>query len=105
MRAVELLRDALGVRIGGLITNENGGSATVNGWIQAATLGLPVVDAPCNGRAHPTGLMGSMGLHRSPGYLSLQAAVGGDPNQGRYLEITAAGSLAGASATVRQASI
>jgi len=105
IRAVELLRDRMGVAVGGLITNENGGSATVNGWIQAAALGLPVVDAPCNGRAHPTGLMGSMGLHRRTGYLSIQAAAGGDPQKGRYLEMTVTGGLSQASALVRQSSI
>ncbi|MEW6522771.1 MAG: DUF917 family protein [Bacillota bacterium] len=105
VRAVEILRDGLGVAVGGLITNENGGSATVNGWVQAAVLGLRVIDAPCNGRAHPTGVMGSLGLHRVAGYQSRQAAVGGDPDRGQYLELAVTGGLQAASAMVRQASV
>ena len=65
--------------------------------------GLPVVDALCNGRAHPTGTMGSMGLHRDPAYVSRQAAAGGDRDKGMYLEIHAAGGLAAASSMVRAA--
>ena len=105
VRAVELLAGQGGTRIDGLITNECGGLATVNGWLQAAILGLPVVDAPCNGRAHPTGLMGSLGLHRDRGYVSLQAAAGGDPAAGRYVELVSRGSLERAAALVLQASI
>lgn len=105
VRAVELLRDRFQVPVGGLIANENGGSATVNGWVQAAVLGLPVIDAPCNGRAHPTGVMGSMGLHLRPGYVSQQAAAGGDPERGYYLELAVSAALPAASALVRQASV
>lgn len=58
VRTIEILQENTGLKIGGIITNENGGAATVNGWIQAAILGIPIIDAPCNGRAHPTGTMG-----------------------------------------------
>ena len=62
-KTIEILQKNSDVKIGGIITNENGGEATVNGWLQASMMGLPLVDAPCNGRAHPTGVMGSMNLH------------------------------------------
>ncbi len=104
-RAVELLQQHFGVAVGGLITNECGGTATLNGWMQAAALGLPLVDAPCNGRAHPTGVMGSMGLHAVDGYVSRQAATGGDETTGRYVEISVSGSLDAASGLVRQAAV
>lgn len=104
-RAVELLRSHAGLAVDGLIANECGGLATVNGWLQAALLGVPVVDAPCNGRAHPTGLMGSIGLQRLPGYVAVQAAVGGDPSAGRYVEIVARGRLERAAALVLQAAV
>ncbi len=93
VRAVELLQKSLGRPVAGLITNENGSTATLNGWLQSACLGLPVVDAPANGRAHPTGVMGSMGLHRDPSYTSVQVAVGGNPDRGRYVEAVFTGSL------------
>jgi DUF917 family protein len=104
VRAVELVA-AGGTPVDGLITNECGGLATVNGWFQAAVLGLPVVDAPCNGRAHPTGLMGSIGLQRLAGYTAVQAAVGGDAQAARRVEMLARGPLERAAALVLQASI
>jgi DUF917 family protein len=105
IRAVQVLAERTGIRLGGIIANENGAGATINGWLQAAVLGVPVVDAPCNGRAHPTGLMGAMGLHRVPGYTAHQVAVGGDPSAGRRVEVYAAGALARAAAVIRAASV
>jgi len=84
-------------------TNENGPETTINGWYQAAATGLPVLDFACNGRAHPTSLMGAMGLHQLPGYVSLQGFSGGDEEH--YLEGTVRGGLENAAALVRQASI
>ncbi len=66
-------------RLGGLISCENGGLNTVCPFPQSAALGIPVIDAPCDGRAHPTALMGSMGLHRVKGYTSIQAFSVGLP--------------------------
>jgi DUF917 family protein len=105
LRAVELFRQQFGVQPGGLMTNECGGNATVNGWLQSAALGLPLIDAACNGRAHPTGVMGSIGLHIDKNYVSRQVAVGGNPRTGRYLEVAASGSLSTAAGLVRDASI
>lgn len=105
IRAVELFQQRFGIQPDGLITNECGGNATVNGWLQAAVLNLPLIDAPCNGRAHPTGVMGSIGLHRDKTYLSRQIAVGGDPAKGRYVEMAVTGSLDSAAAMVRNASV
>lgn len=89
----------------GLISNENGAVATVNGWLQASILGLPLVDAPCNGRAHPLGIMGAMGLDEEPGYTSLQAAIGGRFEDDRHLEVVVRGSLGAASDIIRQAAV
>jgi len=63
IRAVQMLWDA-GVEFDGVIAAENGGHNSFGGWIPAAALGLPVVDIPGDGRAHPTAMMGSMGMHR-----------------------------------------
>ncbi len=89
----------------GIVTNEMGGLATVNGWLQSAETGIPIVDLPSNGRAHPTGVMGAMGLHRDKDYLSVQAAAGGDPAQGRHIELVVSASLSSASQMVRQAAV
>jgi hypothetical protein len=103
LRALDLLRQQLDRPVAGIITNENGAAAAVNGWFQAALSGLPVIDCPCNGRAHPTGVMGSLNLSEVPGYVSRQAAAGGGGE--RYLEVTVSGPLERAAALVRKASV
>ena len=93
VRVVELLSANGCPEPGGFIPNECGGSSITNGWIPAALTGLPLVDALCNGRAHPTGAMGSMGLHKDPAYISHQSAAGGNPDKGLYIELYVAGKL------------
>jgi len=105
IRSAELLRDYGGVCVGGFISSENGGASTANGWVPAAVLGIPVVDAPADGRAHPTGVMGSMGLHKIKDYTSVQAAVGGSREAGTYVEVVARGSLARVDKLIREASV
>lgn len=105
IKSAELLRDYTQIRIGGFIPSENGGASTANGWIPATALEIPVVDAPADGRAHPTGVMGSMGLHRVGDYVSIQAAVGGSREAGAYVELIARGSLARVDRLVREASV
>lgn len=65
------------VPIVAIMTNENGAATTTNGWLQAASIGVPVLDSPANGRAHPTGLMGALNLSEEADYLSIQAFAGG----------------------------
>lgn len=105
VRSAELLRDHARVNVGGFISSENGGSSTANGWVPAAFLEVPVVDAPADGRAHPTGVMGSMGLHKVGDYVSVQAAVGGSREAGTYVEVVARGPLARVDRLVREASV
>jgi len=105
LRAMDLLLEKRPIDLAGVIANENGAGSGVNGWLQAAVLGIPVVDAPCNGRAHPTGLMGAMGLHRVEGYVSVQAAVGGNPDTGRHVELVVEGQVQCAANLVRYASV
>lgn len=73
IRAAQLLRE-VGVEFQGIIAAENGGRNSFGGWVIAAALGLPVVDTPGDGRAHPTALMGSMGLHKTK-YDSVKVGV------------------------------
>ncbi len=105
IRTTTLLLEKRPMKFSGLIANENGAGSGVNGWLQAAMLKLPVVDAPANGRAHPTGLMGAMGLQRVRGYTSIQAAVGGNPETGRYLEIVVEGAVQSMAHLIRFASV
>lgn len=105
IRTVELVKQNSEVNIGGIITNENGGFATINGWLQSAMLGIPLLDAPCNGRAHPTGVMGSMNLHKIPEYRTIQGAVGGNSELHYDLECMLKGSIDTTSNLVRSASV
>jgi DUF917 family protein len=105
VRCVEMVMSVLGRPFAGLIQNEMGGFASANGLIQSAVLGLPLIDAPCNGRAHPFALMGSLGLHKKEGYHSIQAACGGDPFAHRKLEILTQGPIESCSSLMRGASI
>jgi len=105
IKALELLLESCPVELAGIIANENGASSGVNGWLQAAATGIPMIDAPANGRAHPTGLMGAMGINRLDDYVSIQSAVGGNPKTGRYLEAVFKGNLEVTASMVRHASI
>lgn len=105
LRTIKMYEEVINRSVDGFITNENGGTATVNGWIQAASYGKPLVDAPCNGRAHPTGIMGSMGLHKLKDYTSVQTAVGGDSEKQMDVEVYCRGNIYNTSSIVRQASI
>ncbi|MEK4176569.1 DUF917 family protein [Aeribacillus sp. FSL K6-1305] len=86
-----------------LMTNENGAATTINGWLQAAATGLPVIDAPSNGRAHPTGAMGSMNLSEVDGYVSIQSFAGGKGK--RQVEGVVKSSLESAGKIVRSISV
>ncbi|MDE2371671.1 MAG: DUF917 family protein [Burkholderiales bacterium] len=104
-RTIEVLRGEMSqaMRLACLHTNESGAQTTVNGWIQAAMTGLPVLDLACNGRAHPSSVMGAMGLHTDADYVSIQAYAGGA--EARYLEGLTRGRLEQTSALVRHASV
>lgn len=104
VRTVQSLQELAAKPLAALMTNENGGWASVNGWIQSSVLGLPLLDAACNGRAHPTSLMGSMGLHRQGDYVSLQAAAGGNPAKQKRIEIVVKATLDQAEQIVRTTS-
>ncbi|MEM1610792.1 MAG: DUF917 family protein [Sulfolobales archaeon] len=83
--SVRDLEKAIGKPIDGLISSEIGAVNTLSPFPASILLEIPVIDAPCNGRAHPTVLMGSMGLQRLSGYVSIIAArwgIAGDRSRG-----------------------
>ncbi|MCK4392641.1 DUF917 family protein [Candidatus Bipolaricaulota bacterium] len=93
VRAVSLMLEELKGKVGALMTNEIGGLAVVNGLVQSAIVDLPLVDAACNGRAHPTGVMGAMGISLQPGYVVQQVTIGGSQRNAKYVELCCSGSL------------
>jgi DUF917 family protein len=102
IKAAALLQDALGEPLSGLMIGQNGKSSTLNAWLPAAALGLKVVDAVGDLRAHPTGDMGSIGLAGSPKQM-IQTAVGGNRADNRYIELVVKGATAKVSPILRTA--
>lgn len=103
VRAVELLEDALGDKLFGLIIGQNGMSSTLNAWLPAAVRGCKVVDAVGDVRAHPTGDMGSIGMAGS-NLSMIQTAAGGHRASNAYIEVTTRGATAKVSPILRTAS-
>ena len=93
VRALQLLMGAVEEPIVGTVTAQNGSSTTCNGWVASAVLGTLVIDAAGDGRAHPTGKMGSFGLAADDDYQTVQAVAGGNRAQHRYLEVVARGTV------------
>jgi uncharacterized protein len=93
VRALQLLMESVPEPIIGTVTAQNGSSTTCNGWVASAVLGTCVVDAAGDGRAHPTGKMGSFGLAADDEYETVQAVAGGNRAQKRYLEVVTRGTV------------
>ncbi len=107
-RLMELLEKQLdGQQIIGFISCEIGASNTFEPFVPASILGVPVIDAPCDGRAHPLGLMGSLGLEKMK-LPVVQCAVGGRKGEngtaGQYVEISVKGSVESCAALIRNSS-
>ena len=88
----ELLMEAVEEPIVGTVTAQNGSSTTCNGWVASAVLGTLVIDAAGDGRAHPTGKMGSFGLAADDDY---RDRAGGRGRQPRRSTATSRSSRAG----------
>jgi DUF917 family protein len=100
--AARLLQEALGQPLYGLMIGQNGMSSTVNAWLPAAVLGVKVIDAVGDVRAHPTGDMGSIGLAGRP-EPTIQTAAGGNRARNSYIEATLRGATAKVSPVLRAA--
>ena len=98
----EMMQDALGAPIYGLMIGQNGMSSTMNARLPSALLGTKVVDAIGDIRAHPTGDMGSIGMAGSPEATS-QVAAGGHRNSNSYIELVVRGATAKISPILRKA--
>jgi uncharacterized protein len=86
-RAVSLFESFSAHPVEGYLASEVGPLAVTYGLRESATTGVPVVDAPANGRAHPLFVMGSLGLHLRPRRATEAVAVGGIPGTSRYVEL------------------
>jgi uncharacterized protein len=104
VRALALLMGAVEQPIVGTVTAQNGSSTTCNGWVASAVLGTLVIDAAGDGRAHPTGKMGSFGLAADDDYETVQAVAGGNRARHRYLEVVTRGTVRHTANVLRAAS-
>lgn len=102
VKAVQMMQDALGAPVYGLMIGQNGMSSTMNAWLPSAMLGTKVVDAVGDIRAHPTGDMGSIGMAGSP-EATIQVAVGGHRASNSYIELVVRGATAKISPVLRKA--
>jgi len=73
VRAARQLLAAAGIEAAGVIPGHVPG---IYAWLVAAALGIPLLDAACNGRGHPTVKMGSLGLSSQPEVRLFQSGVG-----------------------------
>jgi DUF917 family protein len=87
IRALQLFSRFSGEPIAGLIASEVGPRAVTYGLVESALTGLPVIDAPADGRAHPFFAMGSLGLHRERGLRLPVVAVGAGTGRLRPTEL------------------
>jgi DUF917 family protein len=87
--------------IDGYIASEVGPLAVTYGLSESASSGLPVVDAPANGRAHPLFVMGSLGMHARPDCATITVAVGGLPGSPDYVEVAIGANVVKAARIVR----
>jgi hypothetical protein len=102
VKAVEMMQEAFGAPIFGLMIGQNGMSSTMNAWLPSAVLGTKVVDAVGDIRAHPTGDMGSIGMASSPEQ-TIQVAIGGHRASHSYIELVVRGATAKISPILRKA--
>ena len=103
--ALRLVMDRCPAPVVAVLTAQNGASTTINGWIQSATLGVKVLDAAGDVRAHPTGKLGGMGLTDRPGYHTVQAVAGGNRRLHGELKLVAEGTIVTTSNVLRDVSV
>lgn len=100
---IRRLVEAPGRAVGAIIPSEVGPQAVTYGWQESALSGIPIADAPANGRAHPLGVMGSLGLHRHPDYVTTTAAIGKNHRGRGQMEFILKTSVQNASRIIRHA--
>lgn len=91
-KILQLVQTQLNQEIIGFIPCEMGGSSSFEPFIPAALLKLPIINSACDGRAHPFGIMGSLGLEKEDHY-TVQAGAGGRRETNTYMEILTTGSI------------
>jgi uncharacterized protein len=105
INALKLVMDRVPGPVVAVLTAQNGSSTTLNGWYQSSALGIKVLDAAGDVRAHPTGKLGGMGLTERPGYRTVQAVAGGNRKLHGELRLVAEGTIVTTSNILRDVSV
>jgi DUF917 family protein len=105
VNALKLVMERAPAPVVAVLTAQNGASTTLNGWFQSAQLGVKVVDAAGDVRAHPTGKLGGMGLTDRPGYTTVQAVAGGNRKLHGETRLVVEGSIVTTSNILRDVSV
>ncbi|MGV1768350.1 S-methyl thiohydantoin desulfurase domain-containing protein [Rhizobium rhizogenes] len=100
--AARALIDKIGMAPAGVICGHVPG---FNGWLVAAALDIPYVDAAANGRGHPTVKMGGMGLASRPTSSIIQVAQAGFAETGSRISVVSEGSLGKTAQVMRHTAI
>lgn len=103
--ALRRLMEATDHPITAVMTAQNGYSTSLNGWIQSAVLGVRVLDAAGDVRAHPTGKLGSLSLTTRPGYQTVQVTAGGNRELHGYFEAVVRGAVGTCDDVLRDISV
>lgn len=99
-RILDLIQSQMKEKVIGLIPCEMGGSSSFEPFIPSALLNIPVINTACDGRAHPFGIMGSLGLEHC-GNNTVQAGAGGREENNTYVEVLLTGSIETTSDLIR----
>lgn len=105
VHALQALIQACDRPISAVMTAQNGYSTTLNGWIQSAVLGVSVLDAAGDVRAHPTGKLGALGLTSREGYESIQVVSGGNRELNGHFSAVTRGSVVTCDDVLRDISV
>ncbi|HSS93941.1 MAG TPA: DUF917 family protein [Candidatus Dormibacteraeota bacterium] len=105
VNALKLVMERTPAPVVAVLTAQNGASTTINGWIQSAMLGVKVLDAAGDVRAHPTGKLGGMGLTEREGYTTVQAVAGGNRKLHGELRLVTEGTIVTTSNVLRDVSV
>jgi DUF917 family protein len=105
LNALKLVMERAPGPVTAVLTAQNGSSTTLNGWYQSSVLGVKVLDAAGDVRAHPTGKLGGMGLTDRAGYRTVQAVAGGNRKLHGDLRLVAEGTIVTTSNVLRDVSV
>src|SRR6202049_4659913 len=105
VNALKLVMERAKGPVAAVLTAQNGASTTLNGWYQSAVLGVKVLDAAGDVRAHLPGKRGGMGLPDRPGYTTVQAVAGGNRKLHGELRLVTEGTIVTTSNVLRDVSV